>query len=204
MECLEPPATCPRNKPYIQENVCVRECGNAFYYDFAENGTNFKCVSVCPAARRFVDNRKCTSGCESAIYEVSGAALRCASKCQQYLGIDTELEIYDQFRCAASCLEIVAAPFTESRPRAVTSPSAEDVSCRDGCWLTNSTYWAETRVCVDIAECPAYIVEDNDNVCVQECPRVQLRSRQCLDRCPGGQYTDTNKICTTICSTNAY
>ena len=95
-------------------------------------------------------------------------------------------------------------PFTESAARFVEEPTAADVNCKDGCWLTNSTYWSATKVCVELAMCPGFYVEGDDKICVQECPHVQLKSRECRERCPTGQFTDVNRVCTTVCSTNAY
>lgn len=69
------------------------------------------------------------------------------------------------------------------------------MSCKSGCWLTNSTYWGDTKVCVELDECPAYYVEQSDHVCVRECAAVQLASRECRARCPDGWYADVNKIC---------
>lgn len=138
------------------------------------------------------------------MYEVVGAALRCVDKCQQYLGIDTDLGVYDQFRCTTSCLLIKSAQFTESGPKAVVSPTPGDAGCKSGCWLTNSTYWGSTKRCVELDECPAFYADGADHVCVQECARVQLESRECRTRCPEGQYADVDRVCKRTCSTNAY
>ncbi|CAL6107134.1 Conserved_hypothetical protein [Hexamita inflata] len=214
-----------------QQLICQGTCLN-FYVINTTNSNSKQCVVSCPASQQYAEaNKTCTDSCASFYYTYNSTLTQkyyCVAPCTGLFITNTTNTNFKQCvdSCPAGNIYMYQNACLTNCPS--NAPYAElnnscTVRCASGAYQV--VVAVQTHNCMN--SCTVYYVvnasNSNSQQCVTSCvsPNIYLYNSQCVPACLADKpyiynnickascpsdkpYAESTKVCTALCSTNAY